>query len=66
MTDLQHFFTTAQINPQFITSLLQEAIALEKLKLEIYRATNSDCIECHIKILQGEEFISHLTVASIS
>jgi hypothetical protein len=64
MTQLQHFFSTTKINPQYINSLLEEAIALEKLKLEIYRATKSDCIECRIKILQGEEFISHLTVAS--
>lgn len=50
-----------------IIYLIEQAIELEKLKLEVHRALqNSESIDCHIRILQGGQFINYLTVAGAS
>lgn len=60
MRAFHHLISTHQITPERITYLLNEAIQLERLKLEICRATKSECIESHITILEGERLVSLL------
>lgn len=60
MRALHHLISTHQITPERITYLLNEAIELERLKLEIYRITKSESIEAHITILEGERLVSLL------
>lgn len=50
-----------------IIHLIEQATELEKLKLEVHRALkNAESIECHIRIMEGERFVSLLTVSSLS
>lgn len=52
--------TTHQITPERISYLIREGIELERLKLEIQRATKSESVESHITILEGERLVSLL------
>lgn len=53
------------IYPENIIHLLNEGIEIERLRLQVQKATNAESIESHIKIMEGERFISLLTVSSL-
>lgn len=63
MHTLQACLLKYDIQPETILFLINQGIEIEKLKLELQRFTNSESIESHIKILQGERFTS-LLIAS--
>ena len=53
------------ICPQSIIHLLREGIQIERLALQIQKSTNSESVESRIKILEGERFITLLTVSCL-
>jgi hypothetical protein len=63
MTELQFFFQQHQLNYRSINELLQEAVELERLKLDVHRLTDGESIACHLKIIEGERLIALLTIA---
>lgn len=48
-----------------IIYLLEQGIEMERLKHEIEQATNSESIESHLKIIQGEMFMSSLIASGL-
>lgn len=58
MHDLRLLMSTYQINPSRITYLLQQAIELERLKLQVYRETENNAVESHITILEGDRLLT--------
>jgi hypothetical protein len=63
---LQSIISELQLSPNAILYLLQQGIEVEKLRLEFLQSANAESIESHCRILQGEQFASILTVASLS
>ena len=55
---LEELMLYYQIDPTRISYLLHEAIELERLKLEIHRATKGNSIESHLTILEGGRFLA--------
>lgn len=60
MQPIRSAMSLYQITPQRIAYLIQEALELEKLKLEFYRTANGNSIESHITILEGNRFLTLL------
>lgn len=65
MVRLQAFFEQNQINYQSINYLLEEAVELERLKLEVHRLTDIESVESHVKILEGERLITLLAASCL-
>lgn len=53
---LQDLMLLYQIHPARIAYLLKQGIELERLKLQMYRVIEADCIDSHITILEGDRF----------
>lgn len=64
MEKLQAFFENNHLSYQTISYLLEEAKELEQLKLDIHRLTDNQSVDCHIRIIEAERFITLLTRAS--
>lgn len=45
---------------QAIIHLLNEGVALERLRLEVQELTKSDTLDSYVKIMQGERFLTLL------
>lgn len=52
-----------EIRPKTIHYFLKEGIRLENLKLDIKHLTNSECIECKVRILEAERFLTLLSIS---
>jgi len=56
MSTLQAFLHEHELQVETIIYLLNQGIEIERLKLEIQHCTDSDSIESHLKIINGERF----------
>jgi hypothetical protein len=63
---LQSIISEMHLDIEVIAYLLKQGIEVENLRLEVLKSTNSESIESHIKIIQGEGFLSLLIAASAS
>ena len=61
---LQAFFEDNHLTYQTFAYLIEEAKELERLKLDIHRLTGHGAVECHIRILEAERFLTLLSTAA--
>lgn len=59
----QSFMEINNIPPETISYLLEQGIECERIRLQVQEATESDTLNSHIKLLQGERFLALLTSA---
>lgn len=64
-SNLHDYLTTHRLEAEKLGFLLQQGIEVERLRLQIEHCTESESIESHIKIIQGERFLSLLIAARI-
>lgn len=63
MINLDHLkiaMEESHIQPEYICQLLNQGIEVERLRLQIHQVTETESIESHVRILQGERFMSLL------
>lgn len=63
---LHKFMSDNKFRADYIAALLEQGIELERLKSEVEEATKSEKYETTVRILQGERFLSAVSVGSLA
>jgi hypothetical protein len=60
---LQSFMVENNFRPEFIAHLLKQGIEMERIQYQTEKVTHSENFETTLRILQGERFLSILSVS---